>query len=215
MRARVGDGRGVHIADGSARDLRAVHDAVAVVIEQVEPLGNRAIAFGLRSLNDPVAIRIERCVPRSHRRVAFRRRKPGQHVHVSDKLRRVGEHDAAGRMVPVTVRIHDVAYRHAEPGRDFVLQPSREVAVYRVAHDHALGRDQKHRVVIVVLRAIQLARDVDDAACRLLLRRGYAAQNQHKHDGGSDRSGNSNHCGDLHEGAMVLKSRGRRDTACD
>jgi len=47
---------------------------------------------------------------------------------------------------------------------------------------------------------------------RLLLRGGNGAQHQNEDDGGSDRSGNSNHR-DLREVAILSKSGCRRDTA--
>ena len=70
------------------------------------------------------------------------------------------------------MRVEDVADRHLEPGRELRLEPPREVAVDRVAHDDALGRHQEHGVVVVVLRAIELTGDVDDASLGRLLGRG-------------------------------------------
>ena len=95
---------------------------------------------------------------------------------MADELGGVGEDDAARGVIPVLVRVEDVADRHLEPGRDLRLEPPREVAVDRVAHDDALGRHQEHRVVVVVLRAIELTGDVDDAPWRRLLSRGVGAR---------------------------------------
>ena len=83
---------------------------------------------------------------------------------MADELGRVGEDDAARGVIPVAVRVEHVADRHLEPRRDLRLEPAREVAVDRIAHDDAVGRHQEHRVVVVVLRAIELTGDVDDAA---------------------------------------------------
>ena len=156
----VGHGRRIHVAHRAARDLGAAHDVVAVVVEQREPLGNGA--GGLGALDEPVAVGVHLHRIGGQRRVARRRRERGQHVAMADELRRVGEDDAARRVIPVPMGVEHVADRHLEPRRELRLEPAREVAVDRVAHDDALGRHQEHGVVVVVLRAIELAGDVDD-----------------------------------------------------
>ena len=89
---------------------------------------------------------------------------------MTDELRRVREYDTARGVVPVAVGIENVADRHFEARRELRLQPAGEVTVDRIAHDDALGRHEEHRVVIVVLGAIQLPRHVDDAPLRRLWR---------------------------------------------
>ena len=73
------------------------------------------------------------------------------------------------KLLPVVVAVDDVADRHLEPRGELRLEPPPEVAVDRVAHDDALGRHQEHRVVVVVLRAVELTGDIDDTARGRLL----------------------------------------------
>jgi hypothetical protein len=95
-------------------------------------------------------------------------------------------------MVPVAVRVENVADGHLEPRRDLGLEVAREVAVDRIAHDDALGRYQEHGVVVIVLRAIELPGDVDDAPHRRLWllcdsrngnQRGEKTEKEWLHDG--------------------------------
>ena len=90
---------------------------------------------------------------------------------MSDELGGVSEYDAARGVIPVPVGIEHVANGHVEARGELRLEPPREVAVDRIAHDDALGRHQEHRVVVVVLSAVQLTRDVDDAPRGCLLGR--------------------------------------------
>ena len=89
-----------------------------------------------------------------------------------DELGRIGKDNTARRVIPITMRVQHVANGHLEPGRDLRLEPAREVAIDRIAHDDAVWRHQEHRVVVVVLRAVELPGDIDDAARGRLLRCG-------------------------------------------
>ena len=116
---------------------------------------------------------------------------------MADKLGGVGPGDAARGVIPVLVGVENVADGDFKPARDFALEPPREVAVDRVAHDDPVGRHQEDCVVVVVLRAIELAGDVDDAALRRLLSRGVRREADEHAQRHNDACGKS-HDDDLH-----------------
>ena len=85
--------------------------------------------------------------------------------------------------------VEEVTDGHLEARREFRLEVAREVAIDRVRHDDAFGRHQEHRVVVVVLRAVELSGDVHDAAGRRFLLRECARDEACQPDDGDQHEG--------------------------
>jgi hypothetical protein len=69
----------------------------------------------------------------------------------------------------VIMAVDHVSDRLVETLFYLIVEPRRRFGVDRVSRDHALGRDQEHREVEVVLKPIEIACDLGDLALRFVL----------------------------------------------
>jgi hypothetical protein len=89
----------------------------------------------------------------------------------------------------MVVAIDEVSHRNLEALRDLVLEPGRCLGIDRIADNHPLRRDQEPRVVLVVLKLVEIASDLRNHAIwlgrrlrRPLLReRGASHRNCHQY----------------------------------
>ena len=93
------------------------------------------------------------------------------HVLVTDEGRRLGKDISARRMIIVIVTVENISNRHVEAFIELGFEPFCEFQINRIRQYDAFVRDQKDGPVCVVDSAVEIARDIDDLADRLLCRR--------------------------------------------
>ncbi len=86
-----------------------------------------------------------------------------------DHDRGIGEHLAAGAVIPMIVAVDQVLDRLFVPFCELSFEPLRRGGIDGIGNDDPFRSDEKNRVMKVVLKAVQIALDVGNGTLWVLL----------------------------------------------